>query len=58
MVCIGCGLGRSETAARMLGYMMECTDKPCVVDADGLNLLSENMELLEHAKAPLILTLT
>ena len=56
VVCIGCGLGRSETAARMLGYIMECTDKPCVVDADGLNLLSENMELLERAKAPLILT--
>ena len=56
VICIGCGLGRSGNAARMLGYVMEHTGKPCVVDADGLNLLSENMELLKHAKAPLILT--
>lgn len=56
VVCIGCGLGMSETAAHILRHTLECADKPCVIDADGLNLLSKNMELLGHAKAKLVMT--
>lgn len=56
VVCIGCGLGTSGTAERILKYTLEHADKPCVIDADGLNLLSGNMELLERTKAGPVLT--
>ena len=29
---------------------------PCIIDADGLNILSRRMELLKNMKAPVILT--
>lgn len=56
VVCIGCGLGTDEQAERTLRYTLEHVKVPCVVDADGLNLLSRNRELLLQAEAPLILT--
>lgn len=39
IVAIGPGLGRDEWACTMFGAVLE-SDKPLVVDADGLNLLS------------------
>lgn len=56
VICTGCGLGLSETSERILTRILECAARPCVVDADGLNLLSRDMTRLERAKAPLILT--
>ena len=54
--CTGCGLGLSETSERIFARILERAARPCVVDADGLNLLSRDMTRLERAKAPLILT--
>lgn len=56
VICIGCGLGMSETAERIFKCTLGYADKPCVVDADGLNLLSKNMELTGYTKAQLIMT--
>lgn len=55
-VCIGCGLGTSRTSEKLLTYTLEHVSVPCIVDADGLNLLSRQMELLKKAGAPVILT--
>lgn len=55
-VCIGCGLGTSRTSEKLLDYTLKHVNVPCVVDADGLNLLSGQMELLKKAGAPVILT--
>ena len=46
---VGPGLGESERAETLLGAAL-ASDLPCVVDADGLNLLAENPEL-RHACA-------
>lgn len=51
VVSIGSGLGTSERARRILKTTLENAEVPCVVDADGLNLLSEHkkyMKLLLH----------
>lgn len=57
VVCIGCGLGQSETSERILVHTLEQIAKPCIIDADGLNLLSRHMELLECTeRCPVILT--
>lgn len=51
VVCIGCGLGKSRTSVRLIREMLESNDKPCVVDADGLNLLAEmEEEIWKHIK--------
>ena len=46
---VGPGLGDSERAETLLGAAL-ASDLPCVLDADALNLLSENPEL-RHACA-------
>ena len=40
VVCIGCGLGKSKVAGQILEYLMKHLEIPCVIDADGLNLLA------------------
>ena len=64
LICIGCGIGMSETAGELLKITLNYLgrhDKKCVVDADGLNLLSrmerkEKEELLKAAEDSLIIT--
>lgn len=56
VVCIGCGLGTGERSEQMLTYTLKHVKVPCIVDADGLNLLSRHLELLEQTEAPVILT--
>ncbi len=56
VVCIGCGLGKSETAVKIVQQTLKETKVPCVVDADALNILSEHMEWIAQAGENLILT--
>ena len=53
---IGCGLGKSPTANQIVRTVLKESRIPCVVDADGLNLISEEMKLLGECQAPVILT--
>lgn len=56
VVCIGCGLGRSQVSEKLLLHTLKETDIPCVIDADGLNILSRHMEALRHSRASVIVT--
>ena len=38
LIGIGCGLGKSDTAERVMQYTLERALVPCVVDADGINI--------------------
>lgn len=53
---VGPGLGREPWAGALVQMAMETFRKPLVLDADGLNHLSGQMELLNDRKGPLILT--
>jgi ADP-dependent NAD(P)H-hydrate dehydratase / NAD(P)H-hydrate epimerase len=53
---IGPGIPRGPETAKLLGELLEEAAIPCVLDADALNALAENVELLGRAKAPLVLT--
>lgn len=53
---IGPGLGKGEIQRELLSYVLQRYDRPLVVDADGLNLLAEDTELLYGTQAPVILT--
>lgn len=56
VVGIGCGLGMSEVSARLVGNTLQFAKTPCVVDADALNLIANDMTILQDARQPLILT--
>ncbi|MCD8022502.1 MAG: NAD(P)H-hydrate dehydratase [Lachnospiraceae bacterium] len=53
---IGPGLGTSADAADLLRFVLEQYEKPLVIDADALNILSVHPELLELAHGSLVMT--
>ena len=55
-IVIGCGLSVCEDTAAVLQAVLENASVPVIVDADGINLLSRNIDLLQNAAAPVILT--
>lgn len=50
VVAIGSGLGTGELSEQIFTYTMQYAKLPCVIDGDGINLLSEDLSLLEHKK--------
>lgn len=56
LIGIGCGLGKSDTAERVMQYTLKRALVPCVVDADGINILSKHMEWIEETNALIDLT--
>lgn len=58
-VAIGPGIGRSEPTARALGvFLKSCyaAKKPLVLDADALNIISDNPDLLDFIPARSVIT--
>lgn len=47
-VCIGSGLGMSRLSEKILKTVIEYVKIPCLIDADGLNLLAENKNYLNQ----------
>lgn len=56
VIVIGPGLGTSEVSAGILKTALQTTSVPMVVDADALNLLAQEKELLKRPHTDLILT--
>lgn len=50
VAAIGPGLGRSEQAKALLETLLQDSRIPLVIDADGLNLLAENENLVQMLK--------
>ncbi|NBC57972.1 MAG: NAD(P)H-hydrate dehydratase [Bacteroidetes bacterium] len=55
-ICIGMGLGQSKQAIKTLTYFISLSKQPILIDADGLNILSKNKNLLEDLPDQSILT--
>ena len=56
-VClVGPGLGRSEAVSEIVFSILKNAAVPVILDADGINAVSENIDILDEAKAPVILT--
>lgn len=56
VVVIGCGLGVTCDTARIVCEVIRHSNVPIVIDADGINIISQNINILSYAKAPIILT--
>jgi len=55
-VVLGPGIPRGEETGKLLQTFLEELTIPCVLDADGLNALAGNVEVLKKAKGDLLLT--
>ena len=53
---IGCGLGMSDDLSDLVSLLIENSTKPIVLDADGINSICMNINVLKRATAPIILT--
>ncbi len=49
-------LGMGQISEKILKNVLKNVSCPCVIDADGLNLLNGKIELLNQCRAPVILT--
>lgn len=56
VVAVGPGLGTNEATARALSDFISACKEPIVVDADGLNMLAQQPDLLHKLPADSILT--
>jgi NAD(P)H-hydrate epimerase len=55
-VVLGPGLGRAPDSQALARELVERIDVPLVIDADGLNALAGQLELLRHRRWPTVLT--
>jgi len=55
-LAVGPGLGQEPETGELVRGIIKDSEIPVVVDADGLNHLAGKMQILQKAKAPLILT--
>ncbi|MBO4468311.1 MAG: NAD(P)H-hydrate dehydratase [Clostridia bacterium] len=55
-ILIGCGIGSSNEAKNLVKAILEIANKPMVLDADGINAVAGNIELLRKTKTSVILT--
>jgi ADP-dependent NAD(P)H-hydrate dehydratase len=56
VIAVGPGLGQSPGTRDLVRFLIEQTDKPLIIDADALNLLVGQTELLAALKRPAIIT--
>ncbi len=55
-VLIGPGIGKSQEIREILSIVLKECQVPLVLDADALNIVSEDMSLLENHKGSLVVT--
>lgn len=52
----GCGLANADTIQQILANILPETGIPAVIDADGINALARNIDILSHRAGPVVLT--
>ncbi len=55
-VLIGCGCGDTEDTQKLLQSVISAARCPVVIDADGINSLARNIDILRNADCELVLT--
>ncbi|HEY5561887.1 MAG TPA: NAD(P)H-hydrate dehydratase [Clostridiaceae bacterium] len=56
VIAFGPGIGNNDKSLELFQKVLETSDKPLVIDADGLNLLSKNIDLIKNYKGRIIIT--
>ncbi len=55
-VMIGCGLGNSENTRKITEYVIRNAGCPIIIDADGINSISQNINVLKERTGATIIT--
>lgn len=55
-VLVGCGMGWNKFTQKIVYKLLKESSVPLVIDADGINVISENIDILKEAKSDVILT--
>ncbi|HEY4643328.1 MAG TPA: NAD(P)H-hydrate dehydratase, partial [Bacteroidota bacterium] len=55
VVALGPGLSRNKETRELVWKIVENVNRPILIDADGLNALSENVKILKRKKAALFI---
>lgn len=55
-VLVGCGIGNNKSTQKLVKRIVLDAKVPTVVDADGINALVSNINVLKKTNAPIILT--
>lgn len=53
---VGCGIGFNKDTTMLVQNLIKEIKIPMIIDADGINALSTNIDILKEAQAPIILT--
>ncbi|MBP0979823.1 MAG: NAD(P)H-hydrate dehydratase [Oscillospiraceae bacterium] len=53
---IGCGLGVNSETIRLVKHIIKEATCPLVIDADGINIISQDIKILKQKKSKIILT--
>lgn len=55
-VSIGCGMGKSENTRNLVEAVIRNVSCPIIIDADGINSIAANIDILKERKGEIILT--
>ena len=55
-VLIGCGIGFNKDTTTLVQNLIKEIKVPMIIDADGINALSTNIDILKEAQAPVTIT--
>ena len=55
-VLLGCGLGLNLETKDIVWEIVSNCEKPLIIDADGINAVAQNIDILKSKKAPILLT--
>lgn len=55
-VVVGCGIGWNEDSMEIVEAIIKNSKVPIVIDADGINVISENIDVLKCSQSDIILT--
>lgn len=53
---VGCGLGSNSDIKDIVSSVVQNSNCPLIIDADGINAIVGNINILKDAKAPIVLT--
>ena len=55
-VLIGCGIGWNKDSEKIVEAVIRNSNVPIIIDADGINVISENIDILKYSKSDIVLT--
>lgn len=55
-VLIGCGITNNLDSKEIVYYLIRNSKTPIIIDADGINVISDNINILKEAQSKIILT--